>query len=123
MKRIPILYCAVNYLYGNVHEVFATSEEQARELLPHWWNEDCPDAKVMPVLTLEGYNIYQLKDIPKGSYFNYLSADHTPSTFKVTWVRDEYDRSSKKYIVYKFYDVNHSALRKGTTRVTIDVTF
>ena len=36
------------------------------------------------------------------------------------WIRDEYDRSTKKYGVHKWDDVNHWSLKKGTVKVWVD---
>ena len=54
-----------------------------------------------------------LKDMKKGDLFT-LKPDGP------VWIRDEYDRSTKKYCVYKWDDVNHWSLKRGTLKVHID---
>lgn len=39
------------------------------------------------------------------------------------WVRDEYDRSERKYLVHKFGDVNHWSYLKGGREVFVDFEF
>lgn len=121
MKHIPVLYRVHNLKTDEVYEAFASSASQLFNHLPRHWQDD--PVRFNEVLTIEGCNIYRLKDIPKGYYFNFLSADDTPSCGKAVWVRDSYDRSAKKYMVYRFIDISVSALHHGDTRVTIDGTF
>ena len=62
-----------------------------------------------------------LKDIKVGEYFT-LKAIEEPTENQV-WVKDSFDRSTKKYDVYKFADVNHFSQKKGTTKVYVGFTF
>ena len=39
------------------------------------------------------------------------------------WVREEYDRSSKKYVVSKFDDICHTSLKAGATEVLVGFIF
>lgn len=52
-----------------------------------------------------------IKNLKKGSYFTFKDVDF-PSESQV-WIRDEYDRESRKYLVYCFGDVNKSRLVSG----------
>lgn len=52
-----------------------------------------------------------IRELKKGDYFTFKQIDE-PKDCQV-WVRDEYDRSSKKYLVYCWGDVNKSRLVKG----------
>ena len=54
-----------------------------------------------------------LKDLKNGDLFR-LKPDGP------VWMRDEYDRSTKKYCVHKWDDVNHWSLKKGTIKVYVD---
>ena len=56
----------------------------------------------------------QLKDLKKGELFRFKENENTP-----LWVRDEYDRTTGTYIVYKYDDVNHFSNRKRTTSVFV----
>ena len=73
--------------------------------------------------SLGSYRIYRLKDIPKGSYFCRCQGYGTQATGKIVWVKGDYDRSDRKYEIYKFEDINHTVLRRGDSYVTIDMTF
>lgn len=59
-----------------------------------------------------------IKDIKKGDFFRLKDSESA-----TVWVRDEYDKSSKKYWVYKFDDVNHGKEVKGTQKVFTEFTF
>lgn len=60
----------------------------------------------------------QLKDVKKGEFFRISPSDTAP-----VWVRDDYNRSTKKYECYKFDDMNHLGEFKGTRIVIIDFEF
>lgn len=51
----------------------------------------------------------QLKDLKKGELFRLKESETAP-----LWVRDEYDRTTGTFIVYKYDDVNHFSNRKRT---------
>ena len=44
----------------------------------------------------------ELRRLCRGDLFSLAGNDDAP-----VWVRDEYDRSEKKYLCYKWDDVNH----------------
>lgn len=60
---------------------------------------------------------YALKDLPKGEVFK-LKPDA-----KRVYVRDEYDRSDKKYCCYAWDDVNYFRLIDGKKQVFAGFTF
>lgn len=62
-----------------------------------------------------------IKELKPGDFFT-LKPIEEPTDSQV-WVRDQYDRSSKKYDVYKWSDINHFSQRKGNTKVWTDFTF
>lgn len=63
-----------------------------------------------------------LKDLKKGDFFTLKDYGEFPEESRV-YVRDEYDRSEKKYGYSRFSDWNHYGLKKGTTIVYTDFTF
>lgn len=62
-----------------------------------------------------------IKDLKKGDYFTFMSVQY-PSE-NIVWVKGEYDRETKKYIVFKFNDVNKYRLVKGSQNVYQDFVF
>lgn len=44
----------------------------------------------------------ELRKLGRGDLFRLAGNDDAP-----VWVRDEYDRSERKYLCYKWDDVNH----------------
>lgn len=62
-----------------------------------------------------------LKEVKNGEFFTFKPNEEPNEN--IVWVKDGYDRSIKKYICYKWADVNHYAERKGTTTVYVDFTF
>lgn len=44
----------------------------------------------------------ELRKIGRGDMFRLAGNDDAP-----VWVRDEYDRSERKFLCYKYDDVNH----------------
>lgn len=67
------------------------------------------------------YGDKKLKDLKKGEYFT-LKPIAFPSENQV-YVRDEYDRSEKKYWVYKWANVNAGRFMKGEKEVFTEFTF
>lgn len=59
-----------------------------------------------------------LKSLKKGDFFRFKESESSP-----VWVRDFYDRSTKKYAVHKFEDVNLFSLRSGSIFVYTDFIF
>lgn len=125
MKRLPTLWSIVNEESGEVINTFAVSElDLATQIYDIWQGAYSPAViRTCELLTPEGYHIYRLKDLPKGTYFCRCQGYGTQPTAKTVWVRGEYNRSARKYEIYKFEDVNHTALRRGDSYVTIDMTF
>lgn len=68
-----------------------------------------------------------LKQVKKGEFFalsnNVRYNEDGEVLSKYVYVRDAYDRESKKYEVYKFDDVNEYRFIKGTRIVWIDFMF
>ena len=71
-----------------------------------------------PANTLE---ITTLNKLKKGDYFKTIDKKGNPS--KTVYVKDDYDKSTRKYIVYKFSDINADKLLKGSAAVTTDFIF
>lgn len=63
----------------------------------------------------------QLKDLKKGEFFT-LNPIEEPKERQV-WIRDEYDRSERKYVCYKFEDIFHLHSWKGDKKVFTDFYF
>lgn len=62
---------------------------------------------------LLGINI---KNVKQGETFRLKCDENAP-----LWVRDHYDRSSKKFCIHKYDDVNHFIMRKGTVTAYIEI--
>ena len=54
----------------------------------------------------------ELRKLGRGSLFRLAVNDDAP-----VWVRDEYDRSERKYLCYKWDDVNHWAYMRSARGV------
>ena len=63
-----------------------------------------------------------IKELKGGDYFTLKDYGEYPDENKV-YVRGEYIRGEKRYEVYKWADVNHFSLMKGTRMVYTDFTF
>lgn len=63
----------------------------------------------------------KLRQLKRGDYFTKKHYDF-PTESQV-WVRDDYDRTSKKYYIYNYADVNKSTLMSGDKEVFTDFTF
>ena len=63
----------------------------------------------------------RIKDLKKGEYFT-LKPIEFPKENMVL-IRGEYERSSKKYSVTKFDDINHESFMKGDKMVYVDLIF
>ena len=68
-----------------------------------------------------------LKNVRKGEFFtltnNVKHNEDGEVLSKYVYVRNDYDRESKKYEVYKFDDVNDYRFMNGTRIVWIDFEF
>lgn len=62
-----------------------------------------------------------IRELKKGDFFTLRPVDE-PKESQV-YVRDDYDRSEKKYGAYKFSDVNSFRSFKPTTQVYTGFTF
>lgn len=60
----------------------------------------------------------EMREIPFGGLFRLSNSDTAP-----VWVRDEYDRTMKKYWAYKYDDVCHSKTIKPDTLVWVGFEF
>lgn len=63
----------------------------------------------------------KVKDMKMGELFTLRQIDN-PTDSQV-YVRGEYDKSERKYICYKWSDVNMTRLFKGDKEVFTDFTF
>lgn len=54
----------------------------------------------------------ELRKLGRGDLFRLAGNDDAP-----VWVRDEYDRSERKYLCYKWDDVNHWAYMRSARGV------
>lgn len=63
----------------------------------------------------------KIKDLKKGDYFTLKEIEYPDE--KQVYIKGDYERSEKKYSVYKFYDVNSERLLKGEKEVYIGFTF
>lgn len=63
----------------------------------------------------------KLKELKKGDWFT-LRDIHEPKESQV-WIRDEYDRTERKYICVCFGDICRSRLIKGDKEVYTGFTF
>ena len=54
----------------------------------------------------------ELRKLDRGDLYRLAGNDDAP-----VWVRDEYDRSERKYLCYKWDDVNHWAYMRSARGV------
>lgn len=59
-----------------------------------------------------------LKQVKKGEVFKFR-----PSETAKVYVRDDYDRETKKYEYYNFFNIGEWNMRKGTCIVYVDFEF
>lgn len=118
--NIPHGFRVENHDTGEVFCTFAVSDEKALKDISQY-SEGLLSVEEM--FTSEGYRIMRLRDIPKGSYFSFVQGDDPGKTCKQVWVKDDYDRSTRKYNIHRFDDVNHEVQRNSSSLVTIDITF
>lgn len=62
-----------------------------------------------------------LKQVKRGEYFTFKPVEEPGD--RLVYVREEYDRSTKKYGYSRFSDFNHYAERRGDFPVYVDFTF
>lgn len=72
----------------------------------------------------DNYNPYrimrktELRNVKRGDFFRLTESETAP-----VWIRDDYNRSTRKYEAYKYDDVNHWGEFKGARLVYVDFTF
>lgn len=57
----------------------------------------------------------QLRQVKQGDYFRLADTPTAP-----VWVREDYNRSTRKYECYKYNDINHLGEFNGTRLVVTD---
>ena len=57
----------------------------------------------------------ELRKLRKGDFFHLYDDDNSP-----LWVRDTFDRSTKRYCVHKYGNVNSWSLHRGTLIVYVE---
>lgn len=62
-----------------------------------------------------------IKDLKKGDFFT-LKPIAEPKESQV-YIKEDYDRSERKYLCSKFSDISASRMLKPTTKVYTDFTF
>lgn len=62
-----------------------------------------------------------LKDLKKGEFFTLKPIDEPKET--QVYIRDDYDKSEKKYFCQKWCDISVGRLLKGETKVYTEFTF
>lgn len=60
----------------------------------------------------------ELRNVKHGEFFRLANSETAP-----VWVRGDYNRSSKKFEAYKYYDVNYWNEFMGSRIVFIDFIF
>lgn len=63
----------------------------------------------------------KVKELKKGEFFTKKPIEY-PTDSQV-WVRDEYDRSEKKFLCYNFADTNRWCYMKGDKEVYTELIF
>lgn len=127
--NIPYLHRVQNIETGEVFEVYAKNKLDAISKVPDYEAyKDYYPFRVEEILTTEGHRITLLRYLAKGDYFNVVMPDITARADRLftnthTYVRDEYDRSTKKYYATYLHDAKRLSLHDRNTRVTIDVIF
>lgn len=67
---------------------------------------------------VEKSNQKSIRELSRGEYFRLKDSETSP-----VWIRGEYVPSEKKYSIYKYEDVNHERLFKGSTLVYVGFTY
>ena len=115
---------------SNPYVHFPCSHEEHEKALDEWRkNYDLEFVKLANfceffVATLKpeiANPVRNLKDLKRGEWFT-LKPISEPKASQV-YIREEYDRSAKKYCVGKFEDISYSRLLSGTTPVYTEFTF
>lgn len=69
---------------------------------------------------IECEEIRQIKDVPNGEFIRLKRAGKFTDT---VYVKDCYDRTEKKYCIYKYDDTNSYRYITGNTEVLVGFTF
>lgn len=65
-------------------------------------------------------NAQKISDLKPGDYFRLITKTGIANP---VYVRGDYDRSSKRFSIYKFENVNAERFVKGSALVTTDIDF
>lgn len=60
----------------------------------------------------------ELRNVKQGEFFRLANSETAP-----VWVRGDYNRTSKKFEAYKYYDVNYWNEFRGSRIVFVDFEF
>lgn len=60
----------------------------------------------------------ELSKVKLGDYIRLAPGENAP-----VWIRGDYDRAEKKYMLESWGDIGRTTFRKGTTKVYIDFEF
>lgn len=60
----------------------------------------------------------EMRRVNRGEFFRLANSESAP-----VWVRDDYNRSSKKFEAYKYDNVNYWSEFKGSRLVYVDFVF
>lgn len=67
--------------------------------------------------------IIRIKDLPAGEFFIWEPGNNKEVSENSVWIREEYDRTEKKYIVRKWSNINKEKLIDGERLVFMDFIF
>ena len=63
----------------------------------------------------------KLKELKKGAWFTKKSIEYPNE--KQVWVKEDYDRSQKKYVITRWNDINDYQYMSGEREVYLDFIF
>lgn len=64
-----------------------------------------------------------IKDLKRDQFFTLVDYDNKECPENRVWVRGWYDRSTKKYAIYRFDDICHERFVSGKRRVFTEMIF
>lgn len=67
--------------------------------------------------------IIRIKDLPAGEFFIWGPGNNKEVAEDSVWIREGYDRATKKFIVRKWSDINKEKLIDGERLVFVDFIF
>lgn len=91
-----------------------------RELMRLCHLEDNVQVNAQWITTNEGHRITTIKELKKGDYFCTI---RDGKLSKTVYVRDEYDKSSERYVALKFHDICSTRCFHSEQLVTDEMTF